>query len=68
MVSPELHEHIVSCLEQSKRKALQEKIIQLGRMKITAVEEAQRHIIELIRELDRRGEIIVPRPDETVSD
>jgi flagellar motor switch protein FliG len=64
MASDRLKERVLANLSKRVAAGLQEDIQLLGPRRKSEVEEAQRHILDLARDLDAAGEIALSRGDE----
>ncbi len=64
MASDRLRERILANLSRRVAAGLQEDVQLLGPRRKSEVEDAQRHILDLARELDAAGEITLSRGDE----
>jgi len=62
--SDELHNAIINNMSQQAAESLNEEIEFLGPVRLREVEEAQVSIVEQIRELENRGEIVLTRSQE----
>jgi len=64
VASEELRNAIVNNMSQQAAESLNEEIEFLGPVRLREVEEAQMSIVEQIRELENRGEIVLTRSQE----
>ena len=62
----EIREPILSSMDEERRRVVEEKERELGRVRYSDVEAAQQRIVVLIRRLERDGRVFVARPDEMV--
>ncbi|MBN1409420.1 MAG: flagellar motor switch protein FliM [Spirochaetales bacterium] len=60
-VDPKVKEYIFSAFSKEETARLEERIVSLGRIRLQAVEEAQMKIVQIIKELEETGEIIINR-------
>lgn len=60
----EIKEKIYSCVSKTRKDLLLEELEVLGPIKVTEVEKAQQEITHLIKELERKGKIVILRGDE----
>ena len=65
-VPREIVSHILGAMDEDQVAAIHEAESALGRTRRSDVESAQREIIEELRTLEERGEVVVARPDEVV--
>lgn len=65
-VPREIVSHILGAMGEDQVAAIHEAESVLGRTRRSDVESAQREIIEELRTLEERGEVVVARPDEVV--
>lgn len=65
-VAKEVVSHILGALDDEQVAAIEEAEASLGRVRRRDVEAAQRDVIEELRRLEERGEVVVARPDEVV--
>ena len=63
-VRDEVRQRILSNMSSRARETLEEDIVVLGAVRLTAVEEAQGAIVRVIRELEEAGEIVLVRSSE----
>ena len=63
-VRDEVRLRILSNMSSRARETLEEDIVALGAVRLTAVEEAQGAIVRVIRELEEAGEIVLVRSSE----
>jgi flagellar motor switch protein FliM len=54
------------CLPAADSESLKARLEAMGRLRLSEVEAAQQRIVATIREMEESGEIVLPRPDETV--
>ncbi|HKJ84659.1 MAG TPA: FliG C-terminal domain-containing protein [Spirochaetia bacterium] len=65
-VQKEVIAHILGALDEELVAAIEEAETTIGRVRRSDVEAAQREVIEELRRLEERGEVVVARPDEVV--
>ena len=63
-VRDEVRQRILSNMSSRARETLEEDIVVLGAVRLSAVEEAQGAIVRVIRELEEAGEIVLVRSSE----
>jgi flagellar motor switch protein FliG len=66
LASEEVKEKFFRNLSKNARRNLQEEIEYLGPMRKRDVEEAQQHIVNIIRKLEESGEITIARNEEEI--
>jgi flagellar motor switch protein FliG len=65
-VAGEVASHILGALDEQTAAAIERAEQALGRVRRSDVESAQRDVIEELRLLEQRGEVVVARADEVV--
>ena len=65
-VPREVAAHILGALDEERVGAIEQAESSLGRVRRSDVESAQRDLIEELRHLEERGEVVIARPDEVV--
>ena len=65
-VGDDVKKKIFSGMKKNDIEEIEKALIDLGPVKVTKIEEAQKRIVDVIRELEVRGEISITRPDEEV--
>lgn len=63
-VRDEVRQKVLSNMSSRARETLEEDIVILGAVRLTAVEEAQGSVVRIIRELEDAGEIVLVRSTE----
>src|SRR5690606_23740400 len=63
-VREEVRQKVLSNMSARARETLEEDIVILGAVRLSAVEEAQGAIVRIIRELEEAGEIVLVRSSE----
>ncbi|MFQ5674771.1 MAG: flagellar motor switch protein FliG, partial [bacterium] len=64
VVSDDMKDKIFDNMSQQAAEALAEEIEYLGPVRLREVEEAQMNIVEHVREMENRGEIVLSRSDQ----
>ena len=64
LCSEELKEKVFSNMSHQAAEALQEELGFLGAVRLREVEEAQLIVVEQVRELENRGEIVLSRSQQ----
>ena len=64
VVSDDLKEMIFNNMSQQAAESLAEEIEYLGPVRLREVEEAQVNIVENVREMENRGEIVLNQSDQ----
>ncbi len=62
--SDEVKEKILANISERASETLQEDMEYLGPVRLSAVEEAQQRIVNVVRQLDEKGEIVIVRGSE----
>ena len=63
-VRDEVRQKVLSNMSARARETLEEDIVALGAVRLSAVEEAQGAVVRIIRELEESGEIVLVRSSE----
>lgn len=63
-VREEVRQRVLSNMSSRARETLEEDIVALGAVRLSAVEEAQGAVVRIIRELEESGEIVLVRSSE----
>ena len=61
-----IKQHFLSNMDKKTQEELTQKIESLGRIKIKDIDKARQTIISTLRKLEKNGEVIVARPEETI--